>query len=603
MFNLKKYFLRLKYFPYLFRTYRLVLKSTGNLTYYWLSILIVQAFLPASIIYFTKKLIDNLVDSIGNGLSYENILPTIISGIIILALTIFSELSNYIANYLSGLQSAIVEDHINDLIHEKSSSVDLEFYESAEFFDHLHRAKNNSATRPIEILENSGSILRNGITLLSFMVLLISYNIFLPLALLTTFIPAFIFIIRNKDLHYNWYLRNTEKERRSWYLSWLLTGEEVAQETRLFNTGGYFRDYYNLIRRQLRTEKAGLEKKEIRDQIYSFCIGLFITISVIFWMFYKAFKGIFTLGDVVLLFQTFNQSQAIARSLLLNAGKIYSDMLYVSNLFEFLELENKIKNPSRPKPIKPENPILIGFNNVTFKYPGSERSVLENFNLEIEPGKLTAIVGLNGSGKTTLFKLICRFYDPDKGSINFNNTDIREYKLDELRSLITAIFQEPIQYNDYLKYNVSYGDIDLLEDLEYIKKANESSTADEIVNKLPDKHDTILGKGFLDGTELSVGEWQRVALSRTFFKNSNIVLLDEPTSSMDSWTENKWVNRLKQNISNKTVVIITHRFTTAMHADEIFLMKDGNIIESGSHIDLINSNGMYSSSWKQQIKE
>ena len=251
----------------------------------------------------------------------------------------------------------------------------------------MHRAKNDSAQRPIEIVENSGAILKNGLTLLSFIALLFTYNIFLPLALLITFIPAFYVIIKNKKHHYNWHIKNTEKERKSWYLSWLLTSEDAAQENRLFNTSKYFRDLYNSIRDQLRTEKAGLEKKEIKDQILAFCIGLIVTLSVFFWMFYKAFRGILNLGDVVLLFQTFKQSQLIARSLLLSTGQIYSDMLFVSNLFEFLELENKIKSPEISKQISKTEPIGITFNNITFEYPGSNKPVLEDFNLEIKPGK------------------------------------------------------------------------------------------------------------------------------------------------------------------------------------------------------------------------
>ena len=243
----------------------------------------------------------------------------------------------------------------------------------------------------------------------------------------------------------------------------------------------------------------------------------------------------------------------------------------------------------------------ICFRDVSFCYPGSRRVALENFNLIIPAGQTVAIVGPNGAGKSTLLKLLCRFYDPDAGAIEIDGVDMRELPLEELRGLITVLFQQPVHYNDTVADNISFADLASYPDQAAIHAAAESAGADEIVRRLPRGYASLLGKSFADGTELSVGEWQRIALARAFLREAPILILDEPTSAMDPWAEADWLERFRSLSAGRTAILITHRLTTAMRADVIHVMADGRIVESGSHEKLRARGGLYAQSWAAQV--
>ena len=244
----------------------------------------------------------------------------------------------------------------------------------------------------------------------------------------------------------------------------------------------------------------------------------------------------------------------------------------------------------------------IRLNNVTFRYPGTERAVFEDFSLFIPAGKAVAIVGENGSGKTTLIKLICRFYDPEAGSIEFDGIDIRNFSVKELLRMITITYQMPLSYHATVSESIAMGDLEASASAEEIEKVSRSAGAHDFISRLPDKYNTLLGKVHAKGAELSGGEWQRLALARAYFRKAPIVLLDEPTSFMDSWSESDWFKRFRQLIKNRTAVVITHRFTIAMRADVIFVMDQGKIVESGTHGELIERGGLYAKSWKEQMR-
>jgi ATP-binding cassette subfamily B protein len=238
---------------------------------------------------------------------------------------------------------------------------------------------------------------------------------------------------------------------------------------------------------------------------------------------------------------------------------------------------------------------------VTFRYPGSERYAVRDFNLHVPAGQIVALVGATGAGKTTLFKLLCRFYDPESGTIELDGTDIREFSTIELRRAITSLCQFPLTYNATAGQNIALGDIAACPDQAMIESAAKNARADEIIARLPQRYNTMLGKWFANGVQLSGGEWQRVAMARAYIRNSPIILLDEPTSSMDSWTEADWFARFRKLSHTRTAILITHRFTIAMRADMIHVMGDGLIIESGTHHELIAKGGTYAESWREQM--
>jgi ATP-binding cassette subfamily B protein len=242
----------------------------------------------------------------------------------------------------------------------------------------------------------------------------------------------------------------------------------------------------------------------------------------------------------------------------------------------------------------------IRFRGVTFRYPGTQSIALCGLDLEIPAKRITAIVGTNGAGKSTLLKLLCRFYDPDEGSIELDGIDLRKFDLDALRGALTVLFQQPVHYNATAAENIALGAPTGNVSLAAVEAAAESAGAAEVINSLPNRYDQLLGRRFENGMELSTGEWQRIALARAFLRKAPILILDEPTSAMDPWAEADWLSRLQRLAVGHTVIVITHRFTTAMIADTIHVMSEGQVLESGSHEHLLQKGGLYSRGWWAQ---
>ena len=381
----------------------------------------------------------------------------------------------------------------------------------------------------------------------------------------------------------------------------ILTYSAVAAELRLFGLGTNFQLAYQGLRRRLRTEHLKLLKNQSLARLSAGVVTLLIAGAAMAWMVWRTLQGLATLGDLALFYQAFHQGQSLMRTLLGNAGQIYANSLFLGNLFEFLGLEPHMVSP--PQPVSAPSAIQEGirFEQITFRYPGSERVALQDFNLTIPAGQVVAIVGANGAGKSTLVKLLCRFYDPEAGQITLDGIDIRDMSLEELRRLITVLFQWPVPYHATAGQNIALGDVQAAPSAAEIAAAARGAGAHEVIARLPQGYNTLLGKWFANGTDLSGGEWQRIALARAFLRRAQIVVLDEPTSIMDSWAEAEWLERFRALVHGRTALIITHRFTTAMRADVIHVMQNGRIVESGSHDDLLARGGLYAQSWAAQI--
>ena len=316
----------------------------------------------------------------------------------------------------------------------------------------------------------------------------------------------------------------------------------------------------------------------------------------------RTLNGQMAFGDLALFYQAFQNGLNLARALLQNVGQLYQNSLFLGNLFEFLALEPRLISPAKPAPVPASLREGIRFEAVTFRYPGTGKSAVEDLDLTIPCGRLVAIVGPNGAGKSTLVKLLCRFYDPERGSITIDGSDLRSFSLEELRRCMTVLFQQPLHYNATVRDNIRFGDLDAAVGSQNgaVHTAAVQAGADVFIERLPRGYENLLGYSFEKGAELSVGEWQRVALARAFLRQAPIILLDEPTSSMDPWAEAGWLARFRELAKDRTALLITHRFTTAMLADEIHVMDQGRIVESGSHASLIAQNGRYAEWWGMQ---
>ena len=593
--KLRKAAAQLTYVP---RALGLAWTAARGWTTVWAVLLIVQGLLPVATVYLTRALVNSLVAALRNGSSWR---PALVLAAAMGAILLLSELLRGVAAWVRTAQAELVQDHITSLIHQNSAAADLAFYESPEFYDHLHRARADAGSRPVALLESLGGLAQNGITLAAMFAVLIPYGPWLPVALLASTLPALYVVLRYGLRQHQWRLRTTADERRTWYYDWLLTTGDTAAELRLFGLGDYFQSCYQKLRRRLRNERIGLAKDQSVAELEAGAAALLITGAALIWMLWKTVRGLVTLGDLALFYQAFQQGLRLMRTLLDNLGQLYANSLFLGNLFEFLALEPRVVDP--PKPVRTPARLRAGirFREVTFRYPGSQRVALDNFDLHIPAGEMVAIVGPNGAGKSTLLKLLCRFYDPEAGRIEIDGTDLRDFGVAELRRLTTVLFQQPVHYNDTVAQNIVFGDLKARADLDEIQAAAEAAGADDIVQRLPRGYRSLLGKWFVDGTELSVGEWQRIALARAFLRQAPILILDEPTSAMDPWAEADWLDRFRALSEGRTAILITHRLTTAMRADVIHVMAEGRVVESGSHDALLSRGGLYAQSWTAQM--
>ena len=592
------------------RAIALVWGATRSWTAAWALLLLVQGLLPAATVYLTKPLIDSLVAAAGSGGAADSapaLRPVLWWGGLMAALMLLSEVLREIVGWVRRNQSELLRDHIAELIYRQSIAADYAFYDLPEFYDHLHRAREDAVYRPEMLLESLGSLAQSLVTLLAIGAVIISFGWRLPVVLLISALPALLVVLYWTLRQFDWRKRVTEDERRVWYYDWLLTSNDTAAEIRLFDLGGHFQSAWRRLRTRLRNEKLQLVLKQSLAELGAAALALFVTIGALAWMVLQAVQGAVTLGALALFYQALNQGQQLMRSLLDNAGQLYSNSLFLGNLFEFLALKPCVTDPVEPATAPARLYEGIRFERVSFSYPNSDsrqrRFVLRDFSLEIPAGRIVAIVGLNGAGKSTLFKLLCRLYDVDSGSVTVDGVDLREMKLRDLRRMITALFQSPVRYSQSVAENIAFGDLASAPKDDEIESAAVAAGADQIIAKLPDGYQHRLGRWFANGTELSVGEWQRIALARAFLRQAPIILLDEPTSAMDSWAEAEWMRRFRRLTEGRTAVIITHRFTTAMQADIIHVMVDGEIVESGTHSQLVAYGGYYAQSWTAQMKE
>lgn len=596
---LRRALLPLSFLP---RTLQLIWAAARGYTLTWAALLILQGILPVVTIYLIRIVVDGLVGAMGAGGLWERFLPVAGPTVLLGVLLLLTEILQGATDWVRHAQSEFVQDHITGLIHEKSVAMDMAFYESPECNDRLHRARDEAGSRSLALLENSGSLVQSGVTLAGMAAVLIPYGPWLPPLLFLSTLPALFVVLRFDRVYYEWWKRTTPDRRWAQYYDLTLTHEAFAPELRLFDLAGPFRSAYREIRSTLREEQLKRTKDQSLVRLCAATLALLISASAMAWMVRRVFLGLASLGDLVLFYQAFNASQGLMRSLLGSLGKIYTNSLFLTNLFEFLEFQPQVADPPNPTPAPSTLVQGITFKHVGFRYPGSDRMALQDFNLHIPANKVVAIVGPNGAGKSTLVKLLCRFYDPETGRIQLDGIDLRDLSVRELRSRISVLLQAPMAYHATAGRNIAFGDLAASPTAEKIQAAARCAGAHEVISRMPQGYDTLLGRWLADGVELSAGEWQRVALARAYLRRAPIIMLDEPTSFMDSWAEAEWFERLRNLLSDRTGIIITHRFTIAMRADIIHVMHEGRVVESGTHKELIVCNGLYARSWASQMQ-
>ncbi len=584
------------------RALRFVWQSAKGWTLANVFLLVVQGVLPLIQLYLTKLMVDAVAAGVAapdKGVAFRHVLLLVgLTG----AVALFALLIRSTAGLVGEWQSYIVADHMNDVLLAKSIEVDLEYYESAQYYDTLHRAQREAPYRPISIVNGLAQIGQNGISLLAIAVLLVSFHWFIALILFIAVISGTAVRLMYIGEMYRWQREQTSTERQAGYLNWMLTDGSHAKEIRLFDLGPLFVRRFHAVRRKLRVGRLAIMR---RRSIADFAAQIFATAGIYgsyAYVAHQAIGGQITLGDLVMYYQAFQRVQGFLQGILSSLAGLYQDNLFLSNLYEFLDLKRTVIEPVHARPVPQPMHRGIVLDHVSFQYPGGARKALQDISLTIRPGEVVALVGENGSGKTTLIKLLCRLYDPTGGSITMDGVDLREFETKALRNEIAVIFQDYAHYHLTARENIWLGNTVLPPDHERVIAAARRSGVDDVIGGLPRGYDTILGKWFEDGEELSMGEWQKVALARAFMRDAQIIVLDEPTSSMDAKAEYEVFQRFRQLVSGRTAILISHRFSTVRMADRIYVLKHGSVIEGDTHDELVRMGGTYARLFEMQAQ-
>ena len=563
----------------------------------------IQGLLPVTLVYLTALTINRMVaiiDSRSGWNEFASILPLLIlDGLVLLAEQLLQNIQSYVYMVIGEYN----RESLCDLVYRKAMTLDMEYFDRQEYYNQLQRATADALEAPLGMLQAVNTLLRSVLALLTMGSLLLSYAGWLPLALLLGILPMLISNLRHNRALYAWYRSNAVNRRWMNYYSWLMTVTQAAAEMRLFNLGEHFLSAQKKIRVKLRDERLELTRRHMMlGQTLAELAGMLVLVGLLLWMVNGAMQGLFSWGGLAAFYQIVNQGRKVMRALASSLSDAMSQRLAIDEILSFIKLEPFITDA--PDAITPLPGLNQGvrFEKVSFQYPGSETYALKNFDLTIPAGRIVAIVGENGAGKSTLIKLLCRFYDPSAGRVTWDGADLRSMLQGDLHRRITVLFQQFISYHDSAAMNIAFGDLSVKHDQARIEAAAKQARADEIIERLPDGYDTVLGKWF-GYTDLSGGEWQRLALARAFLRKADLIVLDEPTSAMDTWSEAAWMERFRDLVDGHAALIVTHRFSMAMQADVIHVMSEGHVVESGTHQELIAQNGLYAQSWKQQMKE
>ena len=575
------------------RALRLVWEAAAGWTVASAILVLFQAGLPVLALYLIKLVIDAVSAAAtappGEGDVRAVFLVLALAGV----LTLAGMALRGLATWVREAQSLLVTDHVVDVLHRKSATVDYGYYEDPRYQDTLHRAQQEAPTRPTQIVNNLTQVGQGVLTTVGILILLATVHWALSLVLFFAVLPAlWLRVIHGRRL-YRWQQARAAMERQARYLGWLLTLPFHAKELRLCSLGPELRRRFRELQGRIRTERLALTRsRESADVVAQLLAGMVVFGSLAF-VAWQATQGSLTIGDLVMYFGAIQRAQSTLQGLFASLGALYEGNLFLSTLSEFLDLEDRVVAPANPKTIP--SPIREGLRvqRASFHYPHSQGPALQSIDLSVGPGEMVALVGSNGSGKTSLIKLLCRLYDPDEGSVTLDGIDLRDLDPEAYRRRIAVVFQDYMKYALPATDNIGFGDVSALASRERIVTAARQAGIDQVLERLPHGYDTVLGRLFPEGEELSIGEWQKLALARAFFSNAEILIADEPTSSLDAEAEASVFRMIRQLAKDRATVVVSHRFSTVRLADRIYVLHHGCIVEAGSHDELMALGGRY----------
>jgi ATP-binding cassette subfamily B protein len=577
--------------------FKLVWQTSPSLTIANAIMRIIRSAIPVAILYVGKLIIDQVVQS-GNNSNVSHVyLWQLIA--VEFALAIISDGLGRATTLIDSLLGDLFSNYTSIKIMHHASTLDLEQFEDSTFYDKLERARQQTIGRTI-LLSQVLSQVQDLITMCFLAAGLILFNPWLIVLLFIAVLPAFIGESYFNDRNYSLSRRQTPERRELDYIRYIGASDETAKEVKIFNLSGFLIDRFRQLSEKFyRDNKRLAIKRSLWGTTFSL-IGTAGYYAAYVYIIFKTIQHKITIGDLTFLAGSFRQLRSLLDSILSRFTSVSQGAIYLKDFFDFFKIEPviKLKSEARPFPAKIESGFT--FENVGFKYTNSEQWAIRHLNFTLHASEKLALVGENGAGKTTLVKLLARLYDPAEGRIMLDGYDLKEYDLLDLRKNVGVIFQDFIRYQMTVAQNVSVGNIEEKENRDLIINASKKSLADLLIQKLPNKYEQALGKRFNQGVELSGGEWQKIALARAYMKNAQLLILDEPTSSLDARAEYEVFQRFAELTKGKTAVLISHRFSTVRMADRILVLDKGELLEYGSHQELLSRNGRYAELFKLQ---
>ena len=543
----------------------------------------------------------NLLNHIARALTLDTPTLALISNMLLPAMLLqfgymfMVNLINVVSNMITRTSGEIVTNHVKCKIMNKAKEIDIASFDMPEFYEKFENANREAGSRPIEVIRSAFEIVSTLISAISFILILSAVAWFAPLIVVLLSLPSAIITFSYRKKNFRYMRRHSKERRQMAYYSDMLVNKDMVKEIRLFGLSDTFIFNYNKV---FAKYFSGIKRLITGEGVWSILISLVTTVvncALFFFIACTVTLGSGQIGDYSLYTGALTSIASCVASLVATSSRIYEGTLFIDNMIVFMN-EKKHIVPTTDQPLQVARHIghTIEFQNVSFHYPGTKRDVLNDISFVIQPGDTVVLVGLNGAGKTTLLKLLTRLYDPTQGRILLDGHDIKKYDTEELYDMFGVIFQDFGKYAFTVNENISFGEITKPMDPDAIREAAKASAAEEFISHLPDAYETPLMRVFdQNGIEPSIGQWQKLAIARAFYSDSDVLILDEPTASLDAIAEQEIFNQFDHLRKEKTTFFVSHRLSSATIADKILVLENGRLIETGTHTELMKQKGIY----------
>ena len=576
---------------------RIVWESGPTVVTLGLVFRLLTSLLPIGLLWIAKLIIDAIVHSVSSHQPVPRSFWWLVAGEF--ALAVLSGILTRGIDYLDSLLADNYTRHVSVEVMKHAAELDLLAYEDPVFYDRLERAR-VQATDRLGMIQSIGRLVQQVITTISLSISILFFSPWLLLLLVAGVVPAFLGESHFAFLGYAKNFRQTPIRRQLDYLRVLGGSREAAKELKLFGLRQFLVGRFSNLSDQIYDENVALARRRLIAGIGLSAIGTAGYYAAYVYVIWRTVMGALSIGTLTFLSGAILQASSNIQQIFSTLSSIADQALFLTDLLAFFEMKPTIR--SKPNALPAPRPIKFGFEfrHVSFKYPGNSRMVLQDFNFTLHPRERVALIGENGQGKTTIVKLLTRLYDPVEGQVLLDGIDLREYDLDDLYREIGVIFQDFMRYEMTARENIAVGRIEDLNNLDHLREAAQKSMADEVIERVPEKYDQMLGRRFEYGVDLSGGEWQKVALARAYLRQAQVLILDEPTAALDARSEFEVFRRFAELTEGKMALFISHRFSTVRMADRIVVLEDGRIAEDGSHEALTRMGGRYAEMFEMQ---